>query len=276
MADLRFGPGGIPRPARDGGIMKAIQYCKDNDLRCMEMEFVHSTWLKEEQAAEVKKAAEEANVALTAHGSYYINLNAKEEKTRVASRNRILSAAYRTWQAGGRSVTFHAAFYLQQDPEEVYQQVKKEMSIILDELKKNNVNILLSPETTGKPTQFGTYQEICRLANELEGVGICIDFAHLHARSNGAYNTYEEFCEVLEHVKKTLGQKRVEELHIHLSGIEYGPKGEKYHLECQESDMNWNDLFRAFKKYAVGGYAISESPIIEEDAIWMKQQYEKK
>ena len=274
MTDLRFGPGGIPRPAKKEGILGGIQYCKEHGLRCMEMEFVHSTWLKEEQAPEVKQAAQEADVALTAHGSYYINLNAKEEKKRAASRSRVLSAAYRTWQAGGRSVTFHPAYYLGQDPEAVYQTVKEQMQLILDELRENNVDILLSPETTGKPSQFGTYQELCRLASELEGVGICIDFAHLHARSNGAYNTYEEFCEVLEHVKKTLGQKRVENLHIHLSGIAYGEKGEKHHLECQESDMNWPDLFKAFKKHGVGGYVISESPIIEEDALWMKQTYE--
>ena len=273
MSDLRFGPGGIPRPAKSGGLLEGIKYCKEHGLRCMEMEFVHSTWLKEDQAPEVKQAAQEADVALTAHGSYYVNLNAKEEKKRAASRNRILSAAYRTWQAGGKSVTFHPAYYLKEDPEKVYEVVKEQLQIVLDELKENDIDITISPETTGKPTQFGHYKELVRLAKELD-IGICIDFAHLHARSNGAYNTYEEFCEVLEHVKKELGQERVENLHIHLSGIAYGEKGEKHHLECQESDMNWNDLFKAFKKYGVGGYVISESPIIEEDALWMKETYE--
>ena len=239
----------------------------------MELEFVHSTWLKEEQAPEVKQAAQEADVTLTAHGSYYINLNAKEEKKRAASRNRVLSAAYRTWQAGGSSVTFHPAYYLKQDPEEVYQVVKEQMQLILDELEANNVDITLSPETTGKPTQFGHYKELVRLAKELD-IGICIDFAHLHARSNGAYNTYEEFCEVLSHVQEELGQERIENLHIHLSGIAYGEKGEKHHLECRKSDMNFTDLFKAFKKFGVGGCVISESPIIEEDAQWMKQHYQ--
>ncbi len=274
MAKLRFGPGGIPRPAKKGGILEGINYCKEHELGCMEMEFVHSTWLKEEQAPEVKQAAKEADVALTAHGSYYVNLNAKEEKKRAASRNRILSAAYRTWQAGGKSVTFHPAYYLKQDPDKVYETVKEQMKLILKQLQEDSVDITISPETTGKPTQMGTYKELCKLASELEQTALCVDFAHLHARTNGAYNTYEEYSEVLETVEEHLGREGLREMHIHLSGIAYGEKGEKHHLECRESDMNWDDLFRAFKDYNVGGYVISESPIIEEDAMWMKQHYE--
>lgn len=274
MGKLRFGPGGLPRPAKKDGIQGAIAWCAQNNLNCMEMEFVHSTWLKEDKYEEVRELAEKHDVHLTAHGSYYINLNAKEEKKREASRNRVKSACYATHAVGGKSVTFHPAYYLKQDPEEVYQTVKEQIKIILDELREDGVDILLSPETTGKPTQFGHYKELVRLAKEVEGVGICIDFAHLHARSNGEYNTYEEFCEVLQHVKDELGQKRLDQLHIHLSGIEYGPKGEKHHLIAKESDMNFEELFKALKEYDVGGCLISESPIIEEDALLFKKMYE--
>jgi deoxyribonuclease-4 len=271
---LRFGPGGIPQAVKDQGIEAGIVFCAENGLKCMEMEFVHSTWLKEEKQESVRKLAQEHDVHLTAHGSYYINLNAKEEKKREASRNRVKSACYATHAAGGKSVTFHPAFYLKQDPEEVYQTVKEQMQIILDELKEDGIDILISPETTGKPTQFGTYQELCRLASELEGVGICIDFAHLHARTNGEYNTYEEFCEVLQHVKDTLGQERLNQMHIHLSGIAYGEKGEKHHLVMEDSDFNFKDLFKALKEFDVGGCLICESPVIEVDALKFKDMYE--
>ncbi len=273
MTRLRFGTGGIPRPITTG-ILDAIPWLEQNNLHCMELEFVHSTWLKEEAAEELKKQAKKADVTLTAHGSYYINLNAAEEKKREASRNRVIGAAHRTWQAGGESVTFHPAFYLKQDPEKVYAQVKEQMKLILQELHNEGVDITISPETTGKPTQMGTYEELCKLASELEGMSICVDFAHLHARTNGAYNTYEEYSKVLETVENYLGKERLRNMHIHLSGIEYGPKGEKNHLTCVESDMNWDALFKAFKDYSVGGCVISESPIIEEDALWMKKKYE--
>lgn len=270
---LRFGPGGFPTVARDGGILGAINWCKENGLGCMEMEFVHSTWLKEDKTAEVKKAMKHADVRLTAHGSYYINLNAKEEKKRDASRNRALSAAYRTWQAGGHAVTFHPAFYLGQDSKTVYPVVKEQLKQIVKQLQDDSVDVQINPETTGKPTQFGTYEEICRLAAEIEQVGICVDFAHLHARTNGKYNTYDEFSHVLETVEKHLGRDGLDNMHIHMSGIEYGPKGEKHHLTIEESDMNMTDLIRAWKDYNIKGCVISESPIIEKDALFMKKLY---
>ncbi len=271
---LRFGPGGFPTVAKDGGVLGAINWCKEHGLGNMEMEFVHSTWLKEDQAPEVKRAAKKADVRLTAHGSYYINLNAKEEKKRDASRNRVLSAAYRTWQAGGHAVTFHPAFYLGQSSEKVYPVVKEQLKKIIAQLQEDSVDIKINPETTGKPTQFGTYEEICRLAEEIEQVGICVDFAHLHARTNGEYNTYEEFSHVLETIEKHLGREGLDDMHIHMSGIEYGPKGEKNHLPIEESDMNMNALIQAWKDFNIKGCVVSESPRIEQDALLMKKLYE--
>ena len=55
----------------------------------------------------------------------------------------------------------------------------------------------------------------------------CIDFAHFHARTNGKYNTYGEFSEILEKIEKKLGKKGLENMHIHITGIAYGEKGEK-------------------------------------------------
>ncbi len=271
---LRFGPGGFPVPTKGEGVLSAINWCKEHDLGVMEMEFVHSTWLKEDKAAEVRKAAKDADVHLTAHGSYYINLNSKEEKKREASVNRVLSAAYRTAQAGGKSVTFHPAFLLGQDPGKVYAVVKDALKKITKTLHDDGVKIRISPETTGKPTQFGTVEQLCKLAEELDGVGVCVDFAHLHARSNGEENTYEEFSKTLETVEKHLGKEGLHSMHIHMSGIEYGPKGERNHLPISDSDMNLPDLIRAWKDFSIKGWVISESPKIEEDALLMKKQYE--
>jgi deoxyribonuclease-4 len=63
-------------------------------------------------------------------------------------------------------------------------------------------------------------------------------------------------------------------MHIHISGIEYTDKGEKNHLNLQESDMNWEDLLKVLKEFRVKGVVISESPNIEGDAILMKKKYE--
>ncbi len=62
-------------------------------------------------------------------------------------------------------------------------------------------------------------------------------------------------------------------MHIHISGIEYGPKGERKHLTLAESDFNYVDLLRALKDRQVGGLAICESPNREEDALLLRDTY---
>ena len=101
----------------------------------------------------------------------------------------------------------------------------------------------------------------------------CVDFSHLHARTNGLYNTYDEFCRIFETIGSELGTYALENFHAHIAGIEYGEKGEKKHLMLEESDMNYQDLMKAFKKFNVKGVVVCESPIMERDAVLLKEYY---
>ena len=100
-----------------------------------------------------------------------------------------------------------------------------------------------------------------------------MDFSHIHARTNGEYNTYDEFCNIFERIGKELGQRALDNFHAHLAGIEYGAKGEKRHLILQESDMNYKDLLKAFKDFNVKGALVCESPNIETDTKILKDYY---
>jgi len=73
----------------------------------------------------------------------------------------------------------------------------------------------------GGVSEFGSLEEVVKLAEDIgDNVLPCIDFAHLHARTNGRYNTYEEFREVLNIVESGLGREALNNMHIHISGIE--------------------------------------------------------
>jgi len=122
---------------------------------------------------------------------------------------------------------------------------------------------------------FNALIKSLRLSEEFENVMPTIDFAHLHARSNGKYNTYREFSEILEKIEKKLGKKGLDNMHIHITGIAYGEKGEKHHLNLKESDLKYKDLIKALKDFKVKGVAISESPNIEADALLVKKIYNK-
>lgn len=174
---------------------------------------------------------------------------------------------------GAESVVFHTGFYLGDRPEEVYQTVRKHLAEMLDKLKEEDIRLRLRPEVSGKGTQFGSISEILSLCSELEGLEPAIDFAHWHART-GEFNSYEEFSQVLEQVKGKLGHAALKDMHIHLSGIDYGAKGERRHLSLEESDLKYLELLRALKDYQAEGLLICESPNLEDDARLLKASYQ--
>lgn len=270
---LRFGTAGIPVSTEKGDTFDGVKDVHRLGLGAMELPFVHSVFLTKTTASELAEEAADNDVRLTAHGSYYINLNAKEPQKIGASRSRVIQAAHIGRAAGVWSLTFHAAFYLGMEKDTVYENVKFQMKKIVDELQEAGNDIWVRPETTGKPTQWGDYKEIIKLSQEVEQVMPCIDFAHLHARTNGKYNTRAEFQEVLSAIERGLGKEGLNNMHIHMSGINYGEKGEKNHLYLEDSDMNYKDLMKTLKEFKVKGSLISESPNLEHDALLMKKTF---
>ena len=172
-------------------------------------------------------------------------------------------------------MTFHAGFYMKQDPEKVYQMIKKGIIEIVEILKKEGNTIWIRPETTGKATQWGSIEEIVRLSKEVEQVLPCIDFSHIFARNVGKINSLEDFRAILKLVETELGRKALDNMHIHLSGIHYGEKGERHHLILKESEFNYSAILQALKEFDCKGIVISESPIIEKDALLLQKEYEK-
>jgi deoxyribonuclease-4 len=124
----------------------------------------------------------------------------------------------------------------------------------------------------GKSAMLGSLEDTLVMSAALPGVVPCIDFAHLHARpGDGSINTYEEFSHILEEYGKKLGETSLAHLHIHLSGIKYGEKGEREHLLLKDSDLNLEGLFKALKSFGCGGRILCESPVMEDDALYMKE-----
>lgn len=270
---LRIGTAGIPASTKPRSSKNGIKRLAELGLHCMELEFVRSVQMGEKTATEVGQVAKELDISLTAHAPYYVNLNSKEPEKIAASKERVLKAARIGALAGARSVTFHAAYYHDDDPEVVYQNVRTHLLEMRQILDDEGINIRLSPETTGSPSQFGTLEEIVRLSEEIPGVGPCIDFSHLYTRSIGEFNTYDQFAGALQLVKDTLGEKALQEMHMHLSGIEYGPKGERKHLILAETEFNYQAVIKALVDFDVRGNLVCESPILEDDALILQEVY---
>jgi deoxyribonuclease-4 len=273
VAGLRFGPGGVPHSAKKPSTQEGIRRCKELGLGCMEMEFVQRVSMGEATAKEVAVVAAAEDVVLSSHAPYYVNLNSADAQKAAASVSRVLQAARITALCGGTGTIFHAAFYQTTPHDEVYAVVKASLEQMSATLRTEGYDVLLRPETTGKESQFGTVDELLRLSTEVAGVLPCIDFSHLHARSGGAYNSYDEFLGILKQIEAVLGRPGLERMHMHVSGIEYTAKGERKHLNLQESDLKYAELMRALKDMKVAGTLVVESPDLEDDALLLQETY---
>lgn len=269
---LHFGTAGIPLCIKDRDYIKGLKHNLENNIAGLEMEFVHGVKMKEKNIPLMKEFVNNNEFLLTAHGPYYINLNAQESDKYEASLKRILDTARMAHQCGAYSITFHPAFYLKQEPDMVYARVKKALEDIVSTLKSENIDIWVRPELTGKPTQFGSLEELVRLASEVEMVMPCIDFSHMHARLNG-FNGYDNFSKILEKMATEIGEVALANFHGHVAGIEYTSKGEKKHLNLQDSDFKYKELIKALKDFNVKGILICESPNIEEDAKLLSELF---
>jgi deoxyribonuclease-4 len=272
---LHFGTAGIPNSTPRKSTSNGVKRVAELGLDAMEIEFVRGVRMSDESAAEVKAIAQQLGVALTVHAPYYINLNSAEQEKVEASINRILESARVGYKAGAWSVVFHSGYYGDSTPEQALQRVEEAIRRIVKTLKDEGIEIWIRPELMGGVKEIGSLEEVIKIAEDIgEMVLPCIDFAHLHARTNGKYNTYDELRQVLELIEKRLGREALDNMHIHFSGIEYNEKGEVKHLNLKESDFNYKDLAKVLKEFKVKGVIISESPNLEEDALLLKQTYE--
>jgi len=275
MTTFHFGTVGSPisTPKKPGGSPGAILRLRELDLDALELGWVQSVRVKPETCALIKNTAAEQDVHISVHAPYFINLNANDEEW-PKSRQRLMDAAVYGNLAGATDIIFHPGSYFEQPAEIVLAVAIPRLRGCVDELRAAGNPVTLRPETMGKSAMLGSLEDTLRMSQEIEGVLPCIDFAHLHARpGDGSMNSYNEWMAVLDAYAHTLGPESLKSLHIHLSGIEYGPKGEKEHLVIEEADLDIPALFHALKDAGAGGRILCESPAMEEDALLLRKKW---
>lgn len=274
---FRFGTVGSPKgtPKKPGGSVGAIQFSKSIGLTTLELGWVQSVRVSEKTCAAIKANAVEQDVAVSVHAPYFINLNARDDEW-PKSRKRLMDAAHYGNLAGATDIIFHPGSYFERPPEDVLKVAIPRLKACLAELRKAHNPVTIRPETMGKSAMLGSLEDTLAMTNAIEGVAPCLDFAHLHARpGDGTMNTYDEWSALLKAYGKALGKRALKHLHIHLSGIEYGPKGEKNHLKLSEADLDLKALMKALYDHGCAGRILCESPIMEEDSLNMKKAWMK-
>src|SRR5512143_826297 len=173
---IRIGPAGS-----DGlGYAKALNKAARMGLDCMEVAFTYGVRMKADEAEAVGAAARARAIRLSVHAPYYINLAADDKTKLAASNERILASCRMAALMGARNVVFHAGFYQSHPAEKTFDRIVKAIAALQAAIRKNRWAVTLCPETTGKPSQFGSLDEILALARAT-GCGYTVDFSHLLA-----------------------------------------------------------------------------------------------
>jgi len=274
-ADVRFGPAGIPIQCEGKSTIEGVKCCAELGLRAMEMEFVQGVRLNEKNAQEIEKVAKDLDISLSSHAPYFINFCSKENAKIQNSIRNLFEAAKITAAAGGRITVFHPGFYQKQPPYEAYAAAKKSITEAYEKIKAAGAGkVILGAETVGKKSAFGGFEEVVRLAKELEFVQPVLDFAHMHARRDFVIKTEEDYRKIFAILEKELGDY-VNHFHSHFSEIKYSDKGELYHLPLgTNNEPPIKPLLKVIVENGYKGTIICETPKLDIDAQAMQKIYD--
>jgi deoxyribonuclease-4 len=283
MADHpRFGPAGIPPSFRfvKAGLAEVPRLLQEEGLDAFEYEAVRwgkKPQIKEEDAEELGLAAKEEDVWLSVHGSYFINL-CGNKRIVEASKERLIACAIAAKWMKARVVVFHPGFYGENSPEQAFKACLKAMQETVEAIRSLGIDdVKVGPETMGRLYQLGSLDEILRLCEKVEQSHLVIDWSHLHAREQGRFRTVNDFRQIVETVESTLGTEFAENMHCHFTKIEFASQGEKRHHTLEEARYGpeFEMLAKVISEFKLRPVIISESPILDIDAIRMRDILQK-
>jgi deoxyribonuclease-4 len=278
MADHpRFGPAGVPPTY---AFMKATladvpRLLRVEGLDAFEYEAIRwgqKPQIKREHAEELGRAAVQNDILLSVHGSYFINFCGENAVVEASKRRLIACASAAEWM-GAYLVVFHPGFYGKGVRSEVFRNCLEVLKDVVKRMQQVGINnVRIGPETSGKPTQVGSLEEVLEICHEIDRTQLVIDWSHLHARDHGRLKTLEDFRNVLEIAEDRIGIEPVKDMHCHFSKIEFTGKGEKRHhvLEEQQFGPDFEMLAKIAIDFKLRSVFICESPLLNVDATKMR------
>jgi len=274
LGNIRFGPAGFPDTAK-GNLSRVFEILSEVGLDALEYAAVYGLRLGESRAREIGRLAKSHKILMSMHEAYYISLMSKDVQVRERSKNRLVKALKFAPLMGVKRVVFHAGGYSGLGPEEAYQVVKDALQEIWEEAGELGNGAILFPEVAGKLGAFGSVDELVQLCSEIDGTLPTIDWAHMYARSQGEVGSRDSYLSVIGQFENALGRQFTDNMHFHVSGVNYTERGEKSHRPLGEE---WGpDILPLMEIVSEVGYKptfISETPSPIRGALYAKALYE--
>ena len=269
---IRIGPAGIPLSCKGRTHKDGVVYTKKNlDLNAIEIQFVRGLYMmSDEESQFIKDFSRENDIEIHVHAPYYINLAGDDEEVKM-SFEKIKNSAQMADKMGAKTVIIHPGYYGEISEKKTLKKIIKNTKKITGYLKKEKIKSRLGLETMGKQKVFGSLDEIVSVCKEVKEVVPVIDLGHIHARGNGCLKEREDF----EKIFTTLKPLRLKQYLIHVTGVLYENGNEYYHLPIKKGDMPLAPLIEIIMDNQYNVTLISESPLLEHDAVYIRLQVEK-
>ena len=256
MGELRFGPARIP--SRESP-EEAIAILQERGYTACEIDFEGKFWMDYPWAERLGELARDAGVVLSVHAPIagFVGHAERGKKLNMAIGMLDHSAGIAK-AAGAELVVFHPGFLLGRERDKALDDVCEQAEELRERLEKKDRAVPFGVEVMGRVRELGTIDDVLAIAERVSWIRPVLDFAHMHATSDGAFTDVEAFASVLSRADALLEPGAP--FHVHFSDIAYANRNETKHLPYGEGTLRAEPLGEALSRFDRPATVISESP----------------
>jgi deoxyribonuclease-4 len=256
---LHFGPARVPSRESPEAALEALLA---RDLSACEIDFEGGFWMDYEFAARFGELAREADIALSVHAPIAGFMGHAERGKKLNMAVGMLDhSAGIAKAAGAEVVVFHPGFLLKRTREEAIDSVVEQLGELRARLEGKDRAVPFGIEVMGRVRELGSIDDVVEIASRLDWVRPVVDFAHMHATSDGALTSVAPFEEALKKADAVIEPGAP--FHIHFSDIQFANRNETKHLPYGEGTLRAEPLREALTRFDRPATVISESPTAE-------------
>lgn len=258
MATLvRVGPARLP--SRESP-EEAIELLLERGYAACEIDFESGFWMDYPFAERLGRLAGENGVALSVHAPLFgfmghVEPSGRKFASAVGALDRSAGIAA---ASGAEVVVFHPGFLLERSREAALEAVVEQLGTLRERLEAKDRAVPFGVEVMGRVRDLGSLDDVLEISRRTGWVRPVLDFAHMHATSDGAFLDVEPFADALAAVDIVLAPR--DPFHIHFSDIAYANRNETKHLPYGEGTLRAEPLREALDRFERPATVISESP----------------
>jgi deoxyribonuclease-4 len=252
----RIGPARVPSRESPEA---AVELLLERGYTACEIDFEGKFWMDYPWAEAFGELARDADIALSVHAPIagFMGHLERDRKYNMATGMLDHSAGVAV-ACGAELVVFHPGFLLGREREVALEAVADQLGSLRERLQGKGRAVPFGVEVMGRVRDLGTLDDVIWIAEHVDWVRPVLDFAHMHATSDGAYLEADLFAEALARADAVLEPGAP--FHIHFSDIAYANRNETKHLPYGEGTLRAEPLADALARFDRPATVISESP----------------